>query len=176
LSYSIARFSVTSQPGFSAGQQYVGAHLNVYKPGCGVLLSSLERFNGGFAGYQQLPWIANINGVALWTQTTGDNQIGGFSILHTHQPTVSQREGVLIAAYSIPRELNTILMSSLFHKNIRLLFPSPACFDEARYIKKKFLVNFDLQLYLNSLKHDKTGMNGISSKPYQEISLLSKST
>lgn len=50
---------------FSRGQQYCDVELNVYKRSRhGLCLSSFERFNPHISsGFQQLPWMANVNGL-----------------------------------------------------------------------------------------------------------------
>ena len=79
---------------------YAGLQLNVYKHD-ELLLSSFDKFNGGTCSYQQLPWIANIDGVGIWTQAgRGSENIGGFDVTDTHAPHVSQTGHILVAAYS----------------------------------------------------------------------------
>ena len=56
---------------FSHGQCYTGMSLNVYKKRT-LLLTSLEYHEQeGMSGYQQLPWIANVGGIGVWTQSGG---------------------------------------------------------------------------------------------------------
>lgn len=55
---------------FSCGQLYTNMHLNVYKePAEGLVLTSFEMYNVHNAGFQQLPWIANVCGIPVWTQS-----------------------------------------------------------------------------------------------------------
>ena len=91
LRYSMVQRAVLSSPTLSAGQVYVDAHLNVFKANHGLILSSFERFHAGSAGFQQLPWLVNIDGVGSWTQSGGKNGVAKFPMLHTHQPNVTQR-------------------------------------------------------------------------------------
>ena len=95
-----------------------------------------ERFNAGRAGFQQLPWLANINGVGCWTQSGNKNSVAEFSMLHTHQPNVIQRGGALIAIYAAPDDLTSMLCTMLFDRSIRLILPPRSSFDEARYVIK----------------------------------------
>ena len=56
---------------FAHGQCYTGMSLNVYKKRS-LLLTSLEYLEQeGLCGYQQLPWIANVGGIGVWTQSGG---------------------------------------------------------------------------------------------------------
>ena len=136
LRYTILQWIVLSSPKISTGQMYVDAHLNVFKGNHGLVLSSFERFNAGRAGFQQLPWLANINGVGCWTQSGNKNSVAEFSMLHTHQPNVIQRGGALIAIYAAPDDLTSMLCTMLFDRSIRLILPPRSSFDEARYVIK----------------------------------------
>lgn len=89
-----------SYEAWTTGQCYVGIRLNVYKHD-ELLLTSFEKFNGGTCGYQQLPWIANIDGIGVWTQSgRGGENVGGFDVTNTHTPHVSQKGHLLVAVYS----------------------------------------------------------------------------
>jgi hypothetical protein len=80
---------------------YVGVTLNVFKRRGGLLLTSFEHFNLGACSFQQMPWMANIDGVGVWTQSgAGGESLVGFGMANTHNPAVSQQDGLLVAAYS----------------------------------------------------------------------------
>jgi hypothetical protein len=129
---------------------YTDTTLNVYKTDGGLVLSSFENFNSRCAGFQQLPWMANISGIGIRTQSYGEkNSIAGFDMIHTHQPRVHQQGGTLIASYSTPSELKTWVMRSVFNRYVQLFWPPSVCFDEMRIVKKKFMVNFDLNVWFD---------------------------
>jgi hypothetical protein len=80
---------------FSSGQNYCGVVLNLYKSvSRKVVLSSFNRFNVGKAQYQQMPWMANVGGVPVWSQT-------GISsgMTNTFAPSVIQQGHILTATY-----------------------------------------------------------------------------
>lgn len=92
---------------FSSGQLYTDFDLNVYKePTRGLVLSSFELFNVHNAGFQQLPWMANVSGIPFWTQSgSGTEGVLGFGMHNTHNPAVQQRHGLLVATYLAPQVL-----------------------------------------------------------------------
>lgn len=93
---SMARYSTISK-----GQMYTDIELNVFKhPQQELLLSSFERFNPHCASFQQLPWIANVSGVGVWTQAgTGSDGFLNFGMTNTHNPVITQKGSLLIASY-----------------------------------------------------------------------------
>eukprot|EP01039_Chlorochromonas_danica_P010884 gene10884-12098_t len=113
---------------FSLGQQYLGIKLNVFKnPRQGLLLSSFDLYNAHLSGFQQLPWMANISGVPVWTQAgTGKEGIMKFGLHNTHSPAVQQRDGLLVATYITPKTLgNSLITGALFPFSVRLFWPRP---------------------------------------------------
>jgi hypothetical protein len=85
----------------SCGQSYCGIELTVYKRPGGLVLSSLQMFNCSRAGFQQLPWIANLDGVAIWSQSgKGGESVFGFALTNTHNPYIVQSYNVAVIAYS----------------------------------------------------------------------------
>jgi hypothetical protein len=78
---------------YSAGQNYTDVVLNVFKPLSGkVVLSSFEMYNVGLQMYQQIPWMANIAGLPIWTQSGGGLTSNSFA------PAVRQRGPILVCA------------------------------------------------------------------------------
>lgn len=117
---------------FSAGQVYTGITLNVFKVAKhGLVLSSFELYNPHFCGFQQLPWMANISGVPLWSQSgAGNESIAGFGIHNTHNPAVQQRNNVLLVTYIAPAILtDTLFVGVLFSYDVHMYYPASA-FDE----------------------------------------------
>lgn len=95
---SVASYS-RSLANWTRGQSYVSITLNVFKKD-NLCMTSFERYNGGTCSYQQLPWMANVSGVPVWTQSgKGSENIGGFDVTNTHAPHISQNGPVLVAAY-----------------------------------------------------------------------------
>lgn len=93
---SMARYCTISK-----GQMYTDIELNVYKqPQHGLLLTSFEKFNPHCASFQQLPWIANVSGVGVWSQAgSGSESFLNFGMSHTHNPVITQKGSLLIASY-----------------------------------------------------------------------------
>mmetsp|Transcript_846 Transcript_846/g.952 ORF Transcript_846/g.952 Transcript_846/m.952 type:complete len:330 (+) Transcript_846:57-1046(+) len=120
---------------FSAGQSYADVVLNVFKRSGGLCLTSFERFSHGTAGYQQLPWMANIGGVGVWSQSGSDR------FTNTHSPYVSQRGGLLTAAYVSPPILSPACcyggkscIGAILGTDSRVFWPEGAgLFDEIIY-------------------------------------------
>jgi hypothetical protein len=62
------------------------------------VLTSFERFYPGFQAYQQMPWMANVDGVGVWSQSGISLGVEGINISN---PLVSQKENILVAVYSM---------------------------------------------------------------------------
>lgn len=123
----------------STGQCYTGLTLNVYKePRKQLLLSSFDAYNPHSAAFQQLPWIANVSGVGVWTQAgSGSEGFLNFGMTNTHNPLVKQKGSLLVATHAAPHSLTTwMLFGSMFSSAVRLFFPLPlmdefCCFQAA---------------------------------------------
>jgi hypothetical protein len=96
LQRNMAHYSTISR-----GQMYTDIALNVFKhPQQQLMLSSFENFNAHCASFQQLPWIANISGVGVWSQSgSGAESLMNFGMTNTHNPFIKQKGSVLIASY-----------------------------------------------------------------------------
>jgi hypothetical protein len=82
------------------GQIYCDMNLNIYKKAGGLCLSSFEKFNVGQVNFQQLPWIANIDGVGVWAQSGAINStVSGFALTNINAPYVTQRGSILLSSY-----------------------------------------------------------------------------
>lgn len=65
-----AESAMQSYSSLSSGQNYTNIVLNVYKSqNHKVVLSSFESFNVNVRSFQQNPWMANIAGAPLWSQS-----------------------------------------------------------------------------------------------------------
>mmetsp|Transcript_7015 Transcript_7015/g.11733 ORF Transcript_7015/g.11733 Transcript_7015/m.11733 type:complete len:848 (+) Transcript_7015:116-2659(+) len=110
----------------AAGQAYTGITLHIHKrPVHELVLTSFEDFNPHLASFQQLPWIANVSGVGVWSQAgTGAEGVLSFGITNTHNPVVRQQGSLLIASHVAPASLTgRLLMGSLFSYAVRLYWP-----------------------------------------------------
>jgi len=108
----------------SSGQCYLGVTLNVYKDR-NICLSSFENFQVNSASFQQLSWMANIEGLPVWsTSGKGSESFAGFSMNNTYNPYCSQSSSLLVVSY-YPR---------LTYRNevVQLFWPSSLFDDEKR--------------------------------------------
>lgn len=102
LSYlpsTVSQLFMSSMSHWSKGQNYTGIDLNLYKAPGGLMLSSFEAYNAGLCGYQQMPWVANIAGVGLWSGSGNMSKLSMFDIANLFGPHVSQKRKILVAAY-----------------------------------------------------------------------------
>jgi len=97
LPTSIAKGTMKYYDHYSAGQNYSGITLNVYRtPSRDVLITSFELYNVGLQSYQQNPWMINLDGIPLWAQSGGGL---GANCLNSYCPAVSQNGNILVCAY-----------------------------------------------------------------------------
>ena len=97
-----------------------------------VVLTSIDNFYPGYQGYQQWPWAATVEDVAIWTQTgdikTDWGKNSGVSH-NTHLPKVIQDGNVALISY-YP---NIEIRFSGANKNVTLHWPTSK-FDEHQQI------------------------------------------
>lgn len=132
---------------FSSGQMYTDMDLSVFKdPREGLVLSSFELYNAHNCGFQQLPWIANVAGLPVWTQSgAGSESIAGFGIHNTHNPAVQQRRGLLLVSYVAPRLLTkTMIVGNIFSYHVRCFWPMQF-FDEEEVISHEAICQLSQQ-------------------------------
>eukprot|EP01035_Chromulina_nebulosa_P023994 gene23994-31149_t len=92
-------------------------------------------FNTGICGFQQLPWICNLDGVGVWTQSgEGSNSMAGFGICNTHNPYIKQIDQFMVVSYSKPEALNTAIVGRLFKSKSRLFWPEQFLDQPYRYL------------------------------------------
>lgn len=122
---------------FSKGQVYTGIKLNVYKrPTYGLVFSSFELYNPHYCGFQQFPWIANLRGVPIWSQSgLGSESISGFGIHNTHNPAIQQIQDIMLITYLAPDALSGLFVRNLFSSHVRFFWPIPL-FD--KHIVKEY--------------------------------------
>ena len=113
----------------SKGQNYSGVTLNVWKQGA-CCLSSFEKYNAGLCGFQQNPWMCNLEGVALWTASGRSKKgVAGFGMTHSFMPCISQNENIMAALFAHKNSF-TWLQRSLLGTSTTLYFPPAQLFDQ----------------------------------------------
>ncbi len=86
---------------FSRSSVISQATFHIYKNE-GIALSSVYAYNPGYFGYQQFPWMATVDDLAVWTQSGkvhtdwGDRSNDN---VNTHLPRVMQDENVALIMY-----------------------------------------------------------------------------
>lgn len=121
---------------FSRGQLYAGIQLNVFKkPFDGLCMTSFEMFNPHVCSFQQLPWMVNLSGIPIWSQSGGGKEnIGGFDITNTHNPAVKQKKSVLLVSYCAPTALTgSLVLKMMFSHVVRFFWPVQH-FNEMVYV------------------------------------------
>lgn len=98
---SLSRHFMSSWGHWSQGQNYTGIKLNLYKAPGGLVLSSFEMYNPGLCGYQQMPWMANVAGVGVWSGSGKMDSLGMFNVQNLYNPHVSQKGKLLVSAYIV---------------------------------------------------------------------------
>ena len=93
----IAQFAMRVFGSYSEGQCYSDITLHLCKYG-NLMLTSFEKYNVGKCGFQQLPWMANVNGLGIWSHSKGGKMFE-FNITNMRSPYVTQHRNVLICAY-----------------------------------------------------------------------------
>lgn len=97
MTFDLAKSAMESFDHYSHGQAYCSIELNLYKsPSKRVVLSSFDTYNVGRALYQQVPWMANVAGVPVWSESGRGSKTG---LTNTYAPSVTQKGNILIAAY-----------------------------------------------------------------------------
>ena len=106
--------------------------MNVYKRQGGLCLSSFEDFNVGDAGFQQQPWIANLDGIGVWTES---GYVGGgvmnFNMTNSHSPKIVQKGELLVCSYAAPQDFQSslfVLSSKMWTCDLARAFVRPAHF------------------------------------------------
>lgn len=131
----LARFFASFLNGQTAGSDYSGATVHLYKDR-GVVLTSLEDYLVGTRGAEQFPWMATIHDIAVYTQSGPNsrcmNDVGG-TVANTHLPKIVQSGNVALISYQprwdvrIPFRLLGVLLD--LDLRVALSFPLDR-FDE----------------------------------------------
>lgn len=83
--------------------------IDIYKDGS-AMLSSVQSYNGGRAGWQQFPWMATTGTQAIFT-SSGEGRGGwdvGQQMANTHLPDVKQNGNVALITYKADTNLHLI--------------------------------------------------------------------
>lgn len=79
---------------YSKGQNYTKICLNTFKsPTRKIVMTSFDRYNVGYQAYQQMPWMVNLNGVGIWSQS--GNILGH----NTYGPAITQNYNIMLVVY-----------------------------------------------------------------------------
>ncbi len=138
----------------SSGQTYADVEMVVYKrPSKGLCLASFQNFNPHRCSFSEQPWMANISGVGIWSQSgSGSESFLSFDITNTHNPLIRQVGSLMVASYVAyvdhlfyfsmfnkikhyyyyfrPSSLSsTLILGTLLKTSVRFFWPLP-CFNE----------------------------------------------
>ncbi|MCU0661633.1 MAG: hypothetical protein MUC50_04825 [Myxococcota bacterium] len=114
---------------YSRASSISSARINIFK-NSNIVLTSLEDYYPGYKGYQQWPWAATVEDIAVWTQT-GDiplnfeKQGSGALSQNSHLPKVQQNGNVALVTYFPKFEIG----ASKNDKGVNLYWPKNR-FDE----------------------------------------------
>jgi hypothetical protein len=115
---------------WSRGSSISHATIDIYK-NKGVVLTSLQNFYGGYVGYQQWPWAATVEHIAVWTQS-GEIKSGwpksGWSA-NSHLPRVFQKGNAAMIVYNPNLELSLLHRLGKYNTTVSLYWPRNR-FDE----------------------------------------------
>ncbi len=123
----------------------------------GVTLSSLQNFWKGRAGYQQWPWSANIDNIAVSTQSGNANQSLGSNSIYSNSnlPYVQQKENMALIMYRPKKSLKLLGRE----KHDVILFWEDENFDEYRE-EGKWIIGRKGDSYIAVLRHCMDIVNG----------------
>ena len=156
---SVLKSSVNTLKAFTDCSDLTNIQYHIYNNGS-YSLTSLEGYNRGKMGAQQLPWIANVAGSSFYTQSGEISSIGDLKEANSnsHMPCINQEKNVILMMYQ-PYDLIKSSASKLkLNLNVYLLFQK-ADFDESSLIQSgKWLFakkkNSYIAIYSTTLKKD----------------------
>ena len=96
-----------------------------------VILTSFENYNYGKLGAQQFPWVANIGGTPVFTQSGKIVAIGNLNeaIGNSHLPNITQSGPLMLIVYQPANTLKAIATKAGLDLNVYLYWPTTQ-FDE----------------------------------------------
>jgi len=85
-------------------------------------LTSIENYNRGNLGAQQFPWVANVGGISIFTQSGRISTFGDLpeAIGNSHLPFVKQQENVVMAMYNPSKLMKKTTSKSKLDLNVYL--------------------------------------------------------
>lgn len=95
---------------FSYSSLLMDKTADVYRDG-GAMLSSVDNYHGGRAGWQQTTWSATTGGSTVYTRSgknRGGWKVGGQGMMNTHLPYVTQTDNVALIIYKAKPELRLV--------------------------------------------------------------------
>lgn len=116
---------------FSRGSAISEATIDIFK-NQGVVLTSIDNYYGGYAGYQQRPWAATVDDISVWTQAGEiSSQWNKYSSLmqNTHLPSITQKGHVALITYNPNKEIKVADGIKQIDTDVALHWPAER-FDE----------------------------------------------
>jgi hypothetical protein len=96
-----------------------------------IILTSFENYNYGKLGAQQFPWVANVGGVPVFTQSGKIVAVGNLNeaIGNSHLPNITQSGPLMLIVYQPYDTLKALASKAGLDLNVYLYWPSKE-FDE----------------------------------------------
>ncbi len=116
---------------FSRGSDIAGSKIDIYK-NSGIVLSSLDNYYGGYSGYQQWPWVATVDDIAVWTQSGEVKEDWGSReklMQNTHLPWVGQEQNAALIVYNPNTEIRLAETINQMDTDVAVYWPEDR-FDE----------------------------------------------
>ncbi len=157
---SVLKSSVSTFTAFTDCSDLTNIKYHIYNNGTYSLMS-LENYNRGKMGAQQAPWIANVGGSSVFTQSGKVSSVGDLkeTNANSHMPCINQEKNVILMMYQPYDLLKTYASSANLDLNVYLYAPSQS-FDEFVQSGKWIFVSKSgayLAIYSTTLKRDSAG-------------------
>ena len=142
---------------FTEGSDLRNATYHIYNNG-NYCLTSVENYNRGKMGAQQCTWIANVNGVSVFTQSGKISGVGDLKevISNTHLPCIKQIKNIAMIVYQPYEMLKTSLVK--LDMNVYLFWNSSEFDEEYRMTQNKWIFgrknNAYIAIFSTSMKED----------------------
>jgi hypothetical protein len=117
---------------FARSSSISQAQLNIYR-NAGTALASIDDYFAGYCGYQQWPWVATVDDIAVWTQsgTIDPGWVPKSSMsANSHLPLVQQNANVAMITYFPNIEIRTAQWLNKYDTSVSLYWPKER-FDES---------------------------------------------
>ena len=102
------------------GQSYLGLKLNVFKD-ANFAMSSLDQFNVGRCGWQQVPWMINFDGIPVFSRSGLGTLAGEEQMTNFNQPCVRQANDIMMITH-VAKNKN-LYMTSDAQIKVHLFWP-----------------------------------------------------